>query len=283
MRLDVMSMDKLWDLMVMLFKWQLFIIRHTPHKLLDITFRHMDGIGKLLPELKKTILIDCTKRSLIEFWDSCTDTEKYKLWEKLLKWTKPFSVKISILIRLGFQRGDGTFEKGVDQLNNEHFQDYVDNIGENIYAKNNVAKPKQTNTEASYGYYSQCTANRHSTVMSNELDTLVNQLNINHEEGETNNDSQDKENDCEVKNNVLLLDDVNCFMSPEVEEKQKENSSTETIDKNDNNSEFVHLKSAQSALQGYLEKFRLENKQNSTDEASVFDATEELLKMLDKE
>lgn len=284
MRLDVMSMDKLWDLMIMLFKWQLFIIRHTPHKLLDITFRHMDGMGRLLPEMKKTILIDCTKRILIEYWDICTDTEKYQLYEKLMKWTKPFNVKISILIRLGFQRGDGSFERVTDQSNTEHFQDYIDNIGENIYAKNNVAKPKQNTSETSYGYYSQSAAHKHSSVMSNELDTLVNQLNINHEESATrNDDAKEEKSECEVQNNVLLLDDVNCFMSAEVEQKIEENNPTETTSKPDNNSEFVHLKSAQSALQGYLEEFRMENKQNSTDEANAFDATTELLKMLDEE
>lgn len=47
MRLDMTSMDKLWDLMVMLFKWQLQLIHDDPNRLLELTFRHMDGIGKL--------------------------------------------------------------------------------------------------------------------------------------------------------------------------------------------------------------------------------------------
>lgn len=273
-------MDKLWDLVVMLFKWQLFIIRKTPHKLLDITFRHMDGIGKLLPEMKKTILIDCTKRNLIEFWDTCTDSEKYQYWERLVKWMKPFNVKISILIRLGFQRGDGFFEKGNEQPYNEHFQDYFDNIGENIYAKNNVAKPKKSITDRdSYGSEQN---SRGSMVMSNEINTLMNQLNINHE-SEATNAGEETTILAEPISNMLLLDDVNCLLSAEMDDKIK----STTANDDGKGSEFIHLTTTQSALQGYLEKFRLESKQISTDssvnEPAIFDATNELLKMLDKE
>lgn len=122
MRLDMTSMDKLWDLMVMLFKWQLYTIRDNPNRLLELTFRHMDGVAKLMPEMKKTLLIDSTKRCLIEFWDGCTVEEIETLMEKLLNtWMQPFNIKISILIRSGFQRNDGTFESSVIQVN-EHFQ-----------------------------------------------------------------------------------------------------------------------------------------------------------------
>lgn len=120
------SMDKLWDLMIMLFKWQLYTIRDSPNRLLELTFRHMDGVAKLMPEMKKTLLIDSTKRCLIEFWDGCTVEEIETLMEKLLKtWMEPFNIKISILIRSGFQRNDGTFESSEVQMN-EHFQ--VDNF-----------------------------------------------------------------------------------------------------------------------------------------------------------
>lgn len=83
------SMDKLWDLMVMLFKWQLYTIRENPSRLLELTFRHMDGVAKLMPEMKKTLLVDSTKRCLIEFWDSCTPEEIDTLMGKLV--SVPFS------------------------------------------------------------------------------------------------------------------------------------------------------------------------------------------------
>lgn len=123
MRLDMTSMDKLWDLMVMLFKWQLYTIRDNPTRLLELTFRHMDGVAKLMPEMKKTLLVDSTKRCLIEFWDTCSSEEIDMLIGKLLHWMHPFNVKISILIRSGFQRSDGTFETAPSgQLYIDHFQ-----------------------------------------------------------------------------------------------------------------------------------------------------------------
>lgn len=121
------SMDKLWDLMVMLFKWQLHTIGETPSRLLELTFRHMDGVAKLMPEMKKTLLVDSTKRCLIEFWDACRSEDIDLLMGKLLQWMQPFNVKISILIRSGFQRNDGTFESESGQINIDHFQVLIGN------------------------------------------------------------------------------------------------------------------------------------------------------------
>lgn len=81
----------------------------------------MDCVAKLMPEMKKTLLVDSTKRCLIEFWDTCSLEEIEILMGKLLNWMQPFNVKISILIRSGFQRNDGTFETASVQ-NMEHFQ-----------------------------------------------------------------------------------------------------------------------------------------------------------------
>lgn len=71
----------------------------------------------------------------------------------------------------------------------------------------------------------------------------------------------------------LVVDDVNCSMTNEhVEDTSCDESGT---------SEFIHLKKTTTALQSYLEQFQMEN--NKSTESETFDATEELLKMLDKE
>lgn len=41
MRLDSNSMDKLLDLMIMVYKWQMFLLR-SPSDLVKLTFRHLD-------------------------------------------------------------------------------------------------------------------------------------------------------------------------------------------------------------------------------------------------
>ena len=284
MRLDITSMDKLWDLMVMVFKWQLFHIQDQPHKLMDITFRHMDGIGKLMPEMKKSILIDCTKRSLIELWDKFDENEKSLLLDSLTEWFQLFSVKISILIRLGFQRGDASFELEFDHKQYEHFADYIENIGENIYAKNHEAMlamkaAKQSGDAAQQK--AKCAGQKKSNEINQELASLATQLKISHE-GTTN----DLGNESKAPNSVLLLDDFLLTFTGTASGGERA-SRTEKESTQVKFSEFVHCGTTQSTLQKYLEQFRLETSESTSDpegkNTAKFDATEELLKMLDQD
>ncbi|EAL38851.1 AGAP011836-PA, partial [Anopheles gambiae str. PEST] len=133
MRLDISSMDKLWDLMVMIFKWQIFITNKNAQMLLDLTFRHLDGIGRLIPEMRKQILIDNVKKSLLELWEPLCEDEQTIVHRKVYKWLKPYNTKISILIRMGLQKSTGDFEP--EPKNNIFYNYYINNIGENIYSK----------------------------------------------------------------------------------------------------------------------------------------------------
>lgn len=137
-------------------------------------------------------------------------------------------------------------------------QDYIDNIGENIYGKNL--------SKSALKKLSNANENRPSAAECNELSSLASQLNI-------NNDVLSEEPDEEVISDKydLLVDDVNCSLS-------EENICSDG--KNDESpSEFIHLIKTTTALQSYLEQFQMENVK--TNESDTFDATEELLKMLD--
>lgn len=131
MRLDDVSMEKLWNLMKMIYKWQLF---HTKfhYQLMDITFRHLAAIAQMYPNEKRSQLIDMTKNTLLDFWNSCSDDEQTTIYSSNKLWLEGFHTKISLLIRLGFQALDGSFFAEVDQ---SYFQDFKDCIGDNIYTK----------------------------------------------------------------------------------------------------------------------------------------------------
>lgn len=131
MRLDDVSMEKLWNLMKMIYKWQLF---HTKfhYQLMDITFRHLAAIAQMYPNEKRSLLIDRTKNTLLDFWNSCSDDEQTTIYSSNKFWLEGFHTKISLLIRLGFQALDGSFFAEVDQ---SYFQDFKDCIGDNIYTK----------------------------------------------------------------------------------------------------------------------------------------------------
>lgn len=136
MRLDESSMSKLWDLITMIFKWQLEMVR-TPEKLLEITFRHLDGVGQLHPSAKKTMLIDCTKNTIANFWNSHDATKQEEMFASIKCWFQPLNTKISVLIRLGFQNMDGTLT--IDTSSDRYAQ-FINNIGENVYIKNETSR-----------------------------------------------------------------------------------------------------------------------------------------------
>lgn len=254
MRLDINSMDKLWDLMVMVFKWQLAISVNDPQRLVDITFRHMDGVGRLIPESRKTMLIDCGKRLIIEYWDKIAD--KDFVVQSVKRFLHPFNVKISILIRLGFQRSDATFETNVGDR--EHFQYYVNNVGENIYAKHahSVVRGLVDRVQEK------------PIENSREIDSLVEQLNIN------------RKGNVEMDENYSgnVLDDVRFnFMNENSTEPSQ--SGIETGDK----SEFVRVERSVTAnLESIMQQFRLESRSHTENASQSIDVTEELLKMLDE-
>lgn len=131
MRLDEYSMNKLWSLMTMLFKWQLFVSKYPQH-LLDITFRHLEACGKIFPDANRTILIEHTKTVLLDFWDSVGDIEQMAIYRTCRSWLECFNNKVSLLIRLGFQGLDATF---IHEDGGSFFKDFVEIAGDNIYTR----------------------------------------------------------------------------------------------------------------------------------------------------
>ncbi|XP_017961887.2 protein OSCP1 [Drosophila navojoa] len=168
MRLDETSMEKLWNLMTMVYKWQLFVSRHQ-HHLLDITFRHLDAISRLYPDAKRHMLIDYTKNTLLDFWNACGEEHQQSIYRTNKAWLECFNTKISLLIRLGFQAMDGSFLTPMDQ---SHYEDYAQCIGDNIYMKNNELTQQQQQREP------------------NRIDQLAAQLSINQMQPATGEDLQ---------------------------------------------------------------------------------------------
>ncbi|XP_017069460.1 protein OSCP1 [Drosophila eugracilis] len=161
MRLDEQSMSKLWNLMTMVYKWQLFVSRHR-HHLLEITFRHLDAVNRLYADAKINMLIDFTKNTLLDFWNASGEEAQLSIYQTNRAWLQCFNTKISLLIRLGFQAMDGSYFKDVDQ---DYFTEYVETAGDNIYAKSAEQRERQEREP-------------------NRMDQLAAQLNINPPQGE---------------------------------------------------------------------------------------------------
>lgn len=169
MRLDQTSMDKLWELMVTIFKWQLSITT-TTQNLMDITFRHLDGIARLMPELRKSIRADANKQILIDFWDQVNESGRVNIFNNVNQWLKPFNTRISILLRLGLQNHDGSFVE--NPVNNEFFDHYSECPGSNIYAKTAHLLPRDVEKMANTSVQSTSSTETHA------FDALSDQLGI---------------------------------------------------------------------------------------------------------
>ncbi|XP_055627948.1 uncharacterized protein LOC129769601 [Toxorhynchites rutilus septentrionalis] len=264
MRLDVSSMDKLWDLMVMIFKWQMYLTYKKTQVLMDLTFRHLDGIGRLIPEMRKQILIDNVKKSLIEMWEPLCEDDQTIIHRRVYKWLKPYTTKISILIRMGLQRHDGEFE--AELHNNIFYNYYIDNIGENIYSKT-------ANLQVLKGQMSHLEKNKtdleQEASSSHEIDTLVEQLNIQHsaendpEDGSCASGHTPKMESVHGGLNEIMIDhngesDVNSEGISEVKCKDESN------------------------LTKFMKKIKMNDSDFIVNDVSIINPNEELLKMFDQ-
>ncbi|XP_038222526.1 protein OSCP1 [Zerene cesonia] len=133
MRLDTYSMNKLWDLMTMIFKWQLSVA--TNQSIFDISRRHLKCVATLLPaHFPRNIIEDTTKR--FDALAMIFTANDYKcLCNTLVLWFSEYHSKISVLLRLGLQRNDGTFA-----LPATVSLKFLKNLGENIYKHDNKKK-----------------------------------------------------------------------------------------------------------------------------------------------
>lgn len=189
MRLDSHSLDKLLDLMIMVFKWQMFLISH-PNELLNVTLRHLNGVGKLIPEQGKMILIDQANQFFFNHWNEINEEQKFSIVRKLNKFLSPFNVRISLLIRMRLQLRDGSFTDRIASASNDFFRYYIQNLGENIYEKVNLFPHCQIVDTRTLGRQGQT---------SSEIDCLFHQLNVDMDtkmyEIEVKSDEKQEEND----------------------------------------------------------------------------------------
>lgn len=126
MRLDPVSMDRLWDLVTMVFKWQVTL----SNDIIGITARHLYEIETFSTKPDTQLQLHRVQNLIDNFNKILTKDEKNILRDSILAWLQDFNVRISLLLRLGFQNQDGSFKK---ENFNQLYVKMLDNIGENIY------------------------------------------------------------------------------------------------------------------------------------------------------
>ncbi|TRY85937.1 hypothetical protein DNTS_032703 [Danionella cerebrum] len=109
MRLNTASMDKLYDLITMAFKYQI-IMSPRPQDLLLITFNHIDGIKELVKDDPGLVnQINEAQRQIIEAYTPFSDGEFQLIRQTILILLQDMQIRISVFLRDKIQKPNGRF------------------------------------------------------------------------------------------------------------------------------------------------------------------------------
>lgn len=108
MRLSESSMDKLYDLMTMGFKYQLVSCSH-PRELVDVTLNHLDSIRASVENSQQTLeQIDPAIAQIIKFCKEISSAEFAQIRQTLASFFQDKRIKVSLFLQDGIQNSDGT-------------------------------------------------------------------------------------------------------------------------------------------------------------------------------
>ncbi|XP_014279076.1 protein OSCP1 [Halyomorpha halys] len=108
MRLNETSMNKLYDLMTMVFKWQIFSSSH-PRELILITLNHLDSMRSLVSCSLILKQLDKAYFMFIKTYGQMTCGELQRVRYSLLNFLQDVRVRVSLLLRQRLQNTDGSF------------------------------------------------------------------------------------------------------------------------------------------------------------------------------
>uniref|UniRef100_A0A3B3ZDW0 Uncharacterized protein n=1 Tax=Periophthalmus magnuspinnatus TaxID=409849 RepID=A0A3B3ZDW0_9GOBI len=109
MRLNQASMDKLYDLMTMAFKYQVLLCTR-PKDILLVSFNHMDAIKEFVKDSPSILSqVDETFRQLIEMYTPLSSGEFQLIRQTLLIFFQDMHIRVSIFLKDKVQNSNGRF------------------------------------------------------------------------------------------------------------------------------------------------------------------------------
>ncbi|KAM3858019.1 protein OSCP1a [Diretmus argenteus] len=109
MRLNPASMDRLYELMIMAFKYQVLLCPR-PRDLLLISYNHIDTIRGFVKDTPVVLnQVDETHRKIIEVYTSLSEGEFQNLRQTLLLFFQDMHVRVSVFLRDKVQNPNGRF------------------------------------------------------------------------------------------------------------------------------------------------------------------------------
>ncbi|XP_057684098.1 protein OSCP1a [Corythoichthys intestinalis] len=109
MKLNPVSMDKLYELILMAFKYQVFHCPR-PKDLLLISYNHIDSIRQFVKDTPAILnKVDETHRKIIEVYSSVSEGEFQLLRQTLLTFLQDTHIRVSIFLKNKIQNPNGRF------------------------------------------------------------------------------------------------------------------------------------------------------------------------------
>ncbi|XP_054910960.1 protein OSCP1-like [Poeciliopsis prolifica] len=109
MRLNPASMDRLYELMIMAFKYQV-LLSPRPRDLLLVSYNHLDGARALVRDTPAILnQVDETHRKIIEVYSKLSDGEFQLLRQTLLTFLQDIHTRVSVFLKNQIQNSIGRF------------------------------------------------------------------------------------------------------------------------------------------------------------------------------
>ncbi|KAM0726362.1 Protein OSCP1 [Formica fusca] len=127
MKLDRSSMDKLFDLMIMMVKYQLKAATG-PREVILIILNHIDAIRDMVSDTNAQKCVTLVQEMVVDFYGCLTFEEVWSARESCLKELESYHVRVSILLRRGLQNEDASFNLTPHGYN-ERYMEHRNTLG----------------------------------------------------------------------------------------------------------------------------------------------------------
>ncbi|CAD1473901.1 unnamed protein product [Heterotrigona itama] len=234
MKLDKSSMNKLFDLMIMMVKYQL-IAATGPVEVVLLTLNHTDAMRDMVTNTNAQQCVGLVHQM---FYSTLTFEEIWNARNDCLKELQYYCIKVSILLRLGLQNDDGSFNLTYHKYNEKYEENktrFSDNklcdidlktycggsfnlfgeretiLGKNMYSMS-YDMSKLTSEQESHNYIKDCGIKAELGMLAVQLGTeetsYKRPFTLNLFSNEDNSNANDEEDDSNFKEDSEYTDTV---------------------------------------------------------------------------
>ncbi|EFN81721.1 Protein OSCP1 [Harpegnathos saltator] len=119
MKLDKSSMNKLFDLMIMMVKYQLTAATG-PREVILITLNHIDAMRDMVSDVNAQKCVTLVHQMIVDFYGCLTFDDVWSARQSCLKELEPYNIRVSILLRRGLQNEDASFNMTPHKYNEKY-------------------------------------------------------------------------------------------------------------------------------------------------------------------